>query len=165
MRRVFWGFCINRFGKGPLHTRFEPFRFWLQIRGDIHNPLAEFSLKHSEKLLLLRKHKHFDIEAYYRNKTKTFWFGPLFIGTKAERFNLFQKIFEIESERFGDFLSLKTKPELNRINLLSHRNVSIYLGFRGNQPELLRTISNFFYQFGTFLFAPSYSGTKQNFFI
>jgi hypothetical protein len=55
-----------------LHTRFEPFRFWLQIRGDIHNPLTEFSLEHSEKLLLLRKHKHFDIEAYYRNKTKTF---------------------------------------------------------------------------------------------
>ncbi len=31
-----------------------------------------------------------DIEAYYRNKTKMFWFGPLTIGTKAERFNLFQ---------------------------------------------------------------------------
>ncbi len=73
MRRVFWGFCIKRrFGIGPLHTRFEPFRFWLQIRGDIHNPLAEFSLKHSEKLLIIRKHKYFDIEAYYRNKTKTF---------------------------------------------------------------------------------------------
>jgi hypothetical protein len=29
----------------------------------------------------------------------------------------------------------------------------------------LGTIANFFYQFGTFLFVPSYSGTKQNFFI
>ena len=33
-----------------------------------------------------RKHKRFDIEAYYRNKTNTFLFGPLIIGTKAERF-------------------------------------------------------------------------------
>jgi hypothetical protein len=55
-----------------------------------------------------------------------------------------KKFVEIESERFGDFLSLKTKPKRNRINLLSHRNVSIYLGFRGNKTELLRTISNFF---------------------
>ncbi len=39
---------------------------------------------------LKRKHKRFDIEAYYRNKTKTFWFGLLIIGTKAERFNLLQ---------------------------------------------------------------------------
>jgi hypothetical protein len=37
-----------------------------------------------------RKHKRFDIEAYYRNKTKTFLFGPLMVGTKAECFNLFQ---------------------------------------------------------------------------
>ncbi len=35
-------------------------------------------------------HKRFDIEAYYRKKTKTFWFDPLIIGTKTERFNLFQ---------------------------------------------------------------------------
>jgi len=41
------------------------------------------------------KHKRFDIEACYRNKTKTFWFGPLFIGTKAERFNLFQNGLEL----------------------------------------------------------------------
>ncbi len=43
-----------------------------------------------------RKHKRFNIEAYYRNKTKTFWFGPLIIGTKAERFNLFQNYFKSE---------------------------------------------------------------------
>ncbi len=41
------------------------------------------------------------------------------------------------------FKVLKTKPERNRINLLSHQNVSIYLGFRGNKTELLGTISNF----------------------
>ncbi len=61
---------------------------------------------HSEKLHVVhrasgrstvskRKHKRFYIEAYYRNKTKTFWFGPLFIGTKAERFNLFQNGLEL----------------------------------------------------------------------
>jgi hypothetical protein len=64
-----------------------------------------------------------------------FMLAPVLICSK--------KFFEIESERFGDFLSLKTKPERNRIKLLSHQNVSIYLGFRGNKTELLRTISNF----------------------
>ncbi len=42
-----------------------------------------------------RKHKLFDIEANFRNKTKTFWLGLLFIGTKAERFNLFQNGLEL----------------------------------------------------------------------
>jgi hypothetical protein len=37
-----------------------------------------------------RKHKRFDIEAYYRNKTKTFRFGPLIIGTISKRFCLLQ---------------------------------------------------------------------------
>ncbi len=27
-------------------------------------------------MISIQKHKRFDIEAYYRNKTKTFWFGP-----------------------------------------------------------------------------------------
>jgi hypothetical protein len=36
-RQIFWGFCINRFGIGPLHY-IELFRFWLGIRGDIRNP-------------------------------------------------------------------------------------------------------------------------------
>jgi hypothetical protein len=31
-----------------------------------------------------RKHKRFDIEAYYWNESKTFSFGPLFIETKAK---------------------------------------------------------------------------------
>jgi len=35
MRRIFWGFCRNWFLIDPLH--FEPFRFWLRIRGDIRN--------------------------------------------------------------------------------------------------------------------------------
>ena len=34
------------------------------------------------------KAKTLDIEAYYRNESKMFWFGPLKIGTEAERFCL-----------------------------------------------------------------------------
>ncbi len=37
MRRIFWGFCRNWFLMSPLHylSGLGPFRFWLQIRGDI----------------------------------------------------------------------------------------------------------------------------------
>ncbi len=38
-----------------------------------------------------RKDKRFDIEAYYRNESKTFWFGLLTIGTKAKHFDLVHK--------------------------------------------------------------------------
>jgi hypothetical protein len=37
MRRIFWGFCRNKFLIDLSHLPFEPFRFWLLIRGDIHN--------------------------------------------------------------------------------------------------------------------------------
>jgi hypothetical protein len=40
-----------------------------------------------------RKHKRSDIEANYRNETKTFWFGPHTIGTKAKHFDLVQNNF------------------------------------------------------------------------
>jgi hypothetical protein len=43
-----------------------------------------------------RKDKRFDIEAYYRNESKTFWFGPLTIGTKAKHIDLVQKFFFCE---------------------------------------------------------------------
>ncbi len=33
-----------------------------------------------------REHKCFDIEAYFRNKSKTFWFGPLIIGFDIEAY-------------------------------------------------------------------------------
>ncbi len=50
-----------------------------------------------------QKDKHSDIEAYYRNKSKKFWFGPLNIGTKAKHFDLVQKFFLFQAElfRFG----------------------------------------------------------------
>ncbi len=49
-----------------------------------------------------RKDKRFDIEAYYRNESKTFWFGLLSIGTKAKNFDLvwYQQIF-IASRSFS----------------------------------------------------------------
>jgi hypothetical protein len=40
-----------------------------------------------------RKDKRFNFEAYYQNKSKTFWFGPLTIGTKAKHIDLVQRIF------------------------------------------------------------------------
>jgi hypothetical protein len=43
-----------------------------------------------------RKDKRFNIEAYYRNESKTFWFGSLTIGTKAKHINLVQRIFYCE---------------------------------------------------------------------
>ncbi len=46
-----------------------------------------------------RKQKRSDIEAYYRNESKTFWFGPLKIGTEAERFGLV-RIFCVKSSSF-----------------------------------------------------------------
>jgi hypothetical protein len=41
-----------------------------------------------------QKQKRFDIEAYYRNESKIFSFGPLMIGTKTEHFDLVQKLSE-----------------------------------------------------------------------
>jgi hypothetical protein len=43
-----------------------------------------------------RKDKRFDIEAYYRNESKTFRFGPLTIGTKTNQIDLVQRIFYCE---------------------------------------------------------------------
>jgi hypothetical protein len=50
-----------------------------------------------------RKDKHSNIEAYYRNESKKFWFGPLNIETKAKHFDLVQKNFLLQAElfRFG----------------------------------------------------------------
>jgi hypothetical protein len=42
------------------------------------------------------KDKRFNIEAYYRNERKMFWFGPLTIGTKAKHIDLVQKVFYCE---------------------------------------------------------------------
>ncbi len=55
-----------------------------------------------------RKHKHSDIEANYRNETKTFLFGPHTIGTKAKHFDLVQnnffckQMFSVVAQKFWD---------------------------------------------------------------
>ncbi len=66
-----------------------------------------------------RKHKRFDIKAYYRNKTKTFWFGLLIIGTKAERFNLFQNYLKTNRNVFAFFKVQKRNQ--NETELISYR--------------------------------------------
>jgi hypothetical protein len=53
-----------------------------------------------------RQDKHSDIEAYYRNESKTFWFGLLTIGTKAKHIDLFQKNFFLRAERFRFVLKI-----------------------------------------------------------
>jgi hypothetical protein len=60
-----------------------------------------------------QKHKHFDIEAYFRNKNKTLWFSPLVMGTKAERFSLFQNCLKSKRNVLVIFKSLKTTPILS----------------------------------------------------
>ena len=66
-----------------------------------------------------RKRKRFDIEAYYRNKTKTFWFGPFIIGTKAELFNLFQN--DLKSNQNVLALFKVQKQNQNETELISYR--------------------------------------------
>jgi hypothetical protein len=58
-----------------------------------------------------RKDKRFDIEAYYRNESKTFWFGPLTIGTKAKHTDLVQK-------KFFSVLAQKLWDEAKQFNLV-----------------------------------------------
>ncbi len=55
-----------------------------------------------------RMHKRSDIVAYYRNESKTFWFGPLKLWTEADRFDMVQKFFfqgqivSVLAQRFWD---------------------------------------------------------------
>jgi hypothetical protein len=47
-----------------------------------------------------RKDKRSDIEAYYRNESKTFWFGPLTIGTKAKHIDFGPNNCLLRADRF-----------------------------------------------------------------
>jgi len=64
-------------------------------------------------------HEHFDIEAYYQNKTKTFWFDPFIIGTKAERFNLFQNYLK-SNQNVLVFFKVQKRNQ-NETELISYR--------------------------------------------
>jgi hypothetical protein len=63
-----------------------------------------------------RKDKRFDIEAYNRNESKTFWFGLLTIGTKAKHIDLVQKIFCCE--QIFSVLAQKFWDEANQFYLV-----------------------------------------------
>ena len=63
-----------------------------------------------------RKQKRSDIEAYYRNESKTFWFGPLKIGTEAERFGLV-RIF-LYQKQFVSVLAHRFWDEANQFDLV-----------------------------------------------
>jgi hypothetical protein len=75
-----------------------------------------------------RKHKCSDIEANYRNKTKTFWFGPHTIGTKAKHFDLVQnnfyckQIVSVLAQKFWD----KAK-QFDLVCLLSEQKQNILI--------------------------------------
>jgi hypothetical protein len=82
-----------------------------------------------------RKVKRFDIEAYYRNESKTFWFGPLTIGTKAKHIDLVQKtlqckqIVSVLAQKFWD-----ESKQFDLVRLLSEQkqNVLIWSAFYQN---------------------------------
>ncbi len=63
-----------------------------------------------------RKQKRSDIEAYYRNESKTFWFGPLKIGAEAERFGLV-RIF-LYQKQFVSLLAHRFWDEANQFDLV-----------------------------------------------
>jgi len=63
-----------------------------------------------------RKQKRSDIEAYYQNESKTFWFGPLKIRTEAERFGLV-RIF-LYQKQFVSVLAHKFWDEANQFDLV-----------------------------------------------
>ncbi len=74
-----------------------------------------------------RKQKHSDIEAYYRNESKTFWFGPLKIGTEAECFGLV-RIFLYQKQFVSVLAPHRFWDEANQFDLVqklseSKRNV------------------------------------------
>ncbi len=103
-----------------------------------------------------RKCKSFDIEASYRNKTKTFLFVPLIFGTK-QNVSVFSKIVLNWNGTFWRFFkSLRTKPERNRVDFYrieTFPHTKALEKIKRNFCEL--SISKVFYQFGTFMFAPS----------
>ncbi len=75
-----------------------------------------------------RNQKLSDIEAYYRNENKTFWFGPLKIGTEAERFGLV-RIFLYQNQ-FVTVLAHRFWDEVNQCDLVqklseAKRNISM----------------------------------------
>jgi hypothetical protein len=77
---------------------------------------SKFSTSVLMSTISKRKQKRYDIEAYYRNESKTFLFGPLKIGTEAERFGLVQ-IFWYQKQ-FVSVLAHRFWDEANQFDLV-----------------------------------------------
>ncbi len=88
----------------------------------------------------------------YRNKTKTFWFGPLIIGTKAERFNLFQNYLKSNRNVLAFFKVQKRNQ--NKTELISYQIETL------NFCELF---PNFFASSERFCLLQASQESKQNF--
>ncbi len=63
-----------------------------------------------------QKQKRSDIETYYQNESKTFWFGPLKIWTEAECFGLV-RIF-LYQKQFVSVLAHRFWDEANQFDLV-----------------------------------------------
>jgi hypothetical protein len=63
-----------------------------------------------------RKQKRSDIEAYYRNESKTFWIGLLKIGMEAERFGLVR--IYLYQKQFVSVLAHRFWDEANQFDLV-----------------------------------------------
>ncbi len=97
-----------------------------------------------------RKDKRFDIEAYYRNESKTFWYGLLIIGTKAKFFDLVQNFCYCKQIVF--ILAYKFWDEAKHFDLIwklswSKQNILIWSAYYQNENK-------------TFWFGPLIIGTK-----
>ncbi len=80
--------------------QFHPFPYVSRISLSISPPSFSPSPTLVMSTISKRKDKRSDIEAYYRNESKTFWFGLLTIGTKAKHIDLVQKKFFFASRSF-----------------------------------------------------------------
>jgi hypothetical protein len=99
-------------------------------------------------------HEHFDIKAYFRNKTKTFWFDPLIIGTKAEPFNLFQNYLKSNQNVLAFFKVQKQ----NRIETFPYT----YASWETKQ-NFCELFPNFFTSSERFCLLQAAQESKQNF--
>ncbi len=115
-----------------------------------------------------REHKRFDIEAYYWNKTKTFWFGPLIIGTKSEHFNLFQNC--LKSNR-NVFLRSKLVRNQNRTFLFLKNDIKtkpkrckLRQGFL-NTKKTFNCFKKIWKRTRTKAFGPKFSSTDRKRFV
>jgi hypothetical protein len=85
-----------------------------------------------------RKDKRFDIEAYYRNESTTFWFGLLIIGPIAKYFDLVHK------------------------NCIASKSFSFWPKNSGTKQTNLIWSGYYPRQSRTFLFNPKTNRSKQN---